>query len=254
MRLKPSGRVGVGMDLSRATWRAVADDVPSVGLLPVGSVEQHGPHAPLGTDLLIAEAVARRGADRCDEHVVVTPSVPVGIAAEHRRFAGTLWVTPDTFRAYVREIAAGLASHGVGAVVLVNGHGGNTAALEEVAHALTRSATCQTAAFTWFDSLEGPPEPMGHGGALETAALLAIDPSLVDEGQLEAAATAASDRWGAWVGGTNLAVDTDEFAPNGVVGDPTAATAELGETVLAEAAEHLAEVASTLADRVGQSD
>lgn len=241
------------MELAERSWTAVRDDPPAVGLLPVGSVEQHGPHAPLGTDLAIATAVAKRAAVS-DASMAVAPAIPIGHAVEHRRFAGSLWVAPDTLRAYVREVATSLASHGVEVVVLVNGHGGNVAALEEVAADLTRGGTCTSVAFTWFDSLVDPPEPMGHGGPLETAALLAIDPDLVSEDRIEAAAEGAADRWGEWVGNTNLAVDVDAFSDNGVVGDPTAATAELGEALLAEAANHLRSVATALTEGTDHSD
>lgn len=241
------------MELARCTWTEVRDRPPTVGLVPVGSVEQHGPHAPLGTDLIIAESVAKRGAEAVDE-AAVCPPIPVGVSAEHRRFDGSLWVSPDAFRAYVREIAESLASHGVAAIILVNGHGGNTDALEEVAAAITRKGRCQVATFTWFDSLVDPPHPMGHGGPLETAALLAIDETLVRQDQLETAADGASDRWGTWVGGTNIAVDTDEFSENGVVGDPSLATTTLGERLLDEAGEHLASVAKAVLSRADHSD
>ncbi|MFW6152784.1 MAG: creatininase family protein [Halobacteriota archaeon] len=230
------------MDLDGLTWRDVTVDDATVGLVPTGSTEQHGPHAPLGTDRRIAEEVARRGAERSDRHVLVSPSIPVGISEEHRHFAGTLWVRPDAFRAYVGDVARSIASHGIGAVVFVNGHGGNVAALDEVTARLTRDDVCRSASFTWFRALTDPPAPMGHAGPLETAALLAIDPDLVRADRLEAAVSEGSGRWGRWVGGTNLAVDVVEFSQNGAVGDPTEATAALGESLIEEAADALADV------------
>lgn len=241
------------MELARRTWTAVRDDPPAVALVPVGSVEQHGPHAPLGTDLIIAEAVAERAVAALASPAVVTPAIPVGIAAEHRQFAGSLWVSPDTFRAYVRETVESLASHGIEVIILVNGHGGNIAALDEVAAERTRTGRAHVTAITWFDCLEDPPVPMGHGGPRETAALLAIDPDLVDLTRLEAAASAGSERWGEYVGKTNVAVDVDTFSDNGVVGDPRDATAADGEAMLAAAGEHIAAVASTLLERADHS-
>ncbi len=234
------------MELARRSWQSVAEDPPDVGLIPVGSVEQHGPHAPLGTDLLIAEAIAYGGAESADCETVVCPSVPIGISAEHRHFAGSLWTTPDTFRSYISEIVMSLVKHDVESIVLVNGHGGNIDALEEVAMTLTRQGDCQVVSFTWFNSLTDPPHPMGHGGPLETAALLAIDPALVREERIEEAAAAASSRWGEWIAGTNIAVDVDTFTENGVVGDPSVATKQLGEALLEEAVQNLTVVAETL--------
>jgi creatinine amidohydrolase len=243
--------------LAERSWREVADGEAAVALLPVGSTEQHGPHAPLGTDTLTATTVAERAAaayrERTGEEVVVAPPIPVGIAAEHRAFEGTLWVPPETFRAYVREVAESLLET-VDRVVFVNGHGGNSAALTEVAEGLTRSARedgdgTHVAAFTWFEALEGYPAEMGHGGPIETAAVRAIAPDLIDDGRLEEAAAGANETWGEWSGGVNLAPDSDQFTESGVVGDPREGDAERGEAVLSEGVEALVELLEALDSR-----
>ena len=100
------------MDLATETWTDAAASDAELALLPVGSTEQHGPHAPLGTDTLNAEAVAEAAADRYAEPVVVAPAIPVGVAEEHRRFSGTLWTSESTFRSYVRDVVGSLAAHG----------------------------------------------------------------------------------------------------------------------------------------------
>lgn len=107
-----------------------------VTLLPVGSTEQHGPHNPLGTDHLVAAALSRAVGDRTG--VPVLPVVPVGVSEHHRQFWGSLWVPPAVFRDYVRGVALAAASHGAKKIVFVNGHGGNTNALMEVAGELRR--------------------------------------------------------------------------------------------------------------------
>ena len=109
------------MDLFDATWTDAAAADTALAVLPVGSTEQHGPHAPLGTDVLTAEAVASAGVDRYDGDPALAPAIPVGVAAEHRQFTGTLWVSPDTFRGYVGEVIESLAFHGWEKVVVVNG-------------------------------------------------------------------------------------------------------------------------------------
>ncbi len=258
------------MDLSETTWTDAADADTRLALLPVGSTEQHGPHAPLGTDAYTAEAVAEAGADRFEretgERPVVAPVVPVGVAEEHRAFAGTLWVSPDTFRRYVRETAASLASHGFDRVVLVNGHGGNVDALREVAARLTRDGDAHAVPFTWFEHVEGAGggdgdgtddaaiPPMGHGGGRETALLRTVRPDLVREERVAAAREGASDGWGEWVAGVNLAYDTEEFSENGVVGDPAEGDAETGERLLAAAAATLANVLAAVDERAGPDD
>jgi len=240
------------MQLSESTWPAVADLETNLAVLPVGSTEQHGPHAPLGTDMLTAEAVAAAGVEAYTTEtgvdVPIAPVIPVGIADEHRAFDGTLWVSPDTFRAYVRETVESLAHHGFDRVVIVNGHGGNVAALRELSGDISRHSAAYAVAFTWFDSVESE-LPMGHGGPRETAVLREIRPELVDEVAAESANTKASDHWGEWVAGVNLAYDSNEFSENGVVGDPKAGTADEGRALLDDAADALAELLTAVASR-----
>jgi creatinine amidohydrolase len=215
----------------------------------VGSTEQHGPHGPLGTDTLTARAVSEAGVEQCDRPVVVAPAVSVGVAEEHRQFTGTLWVSEDTFRAYVRDVVNGLAHHGFDRVVLVNGHGGNVDALREVTGTITRHDDAYAVPFTWFDAVGEHTSEMGHGGPLETSLLLATHPDLVDPERLEAARDGGSDGWGEWSGRVNLAFDSAEFTDNGTVGDPTAATAEWGEELLDLAAAALADLLAAVAER-----
>ncbi|MFB6170233.1 MAG: creatininase family protein [Haloarculaceae archaeon] len=235
------------MHLTESTWTEAAAGDATAALLPVGSTEQHGPHAPLGTDALTAAAVADAAAEAYPEDLVVAPTLPVGISEEHRAFAGSLWLSPDTFRATVRETVESLAHHGWERVVLVNGHGGNVAALREVAQRLTRDGVADVAAVTWFDAVDAP--DMGHGGPVETSLLLCTHPDLIREGQLAEAGEGASPGWGEWVHHTNLAYDTDEFSENGVVGDPREASAERGEELLAGATEALCAVLDAMAER-----
>lgn len=233
------------MHLDAATTTDADDLDTRLALLPVGSTEQHGPHAPLSTDAVTAETVAAEAADAYNGDVVVAPTVPVGVSAEHRHFAGTLWVSPDTFRAYVRETVESLAASGWDRVVLVNGHGGNRDALREVAAAVSRETSAYAVAFTWFDVAE----EMGHAGPVETAFLRHARPELVREERVAGAAEGATDRWGEWVGHADLAYDTDEFAPNGVVGDPREGDAERGAALLGAARDALRDVLGAVAAR-----
>ncbi|EMA49340.1 creatininase family protein [Halococcus salifodinae] len=240
------------MDLTEATWTDADAAETDLALLPVGSTEQHGPHAPLGTDRLTARAVAAAGAERYEEtrdtEVVVAPTIPVGIAEEHRQFAGTLWVTPDTLREYVRETVASLASHGWDRVVLVNGHGGNVGALREVCGTITRHDAAYAVLFTWFEAAAILSE-MGHGGPIETALLRAIHPDLVREDRIKEAQDGASETWGEWVSGTNLAFDAAEFTDSGAVGDPGEESAERGEELLEDATTALVTLLEAIEER-----
>ena len=254
-RLVPADRAA-GVDLADATWTDVRDTDADLAVLPVGSTEQHGPHAPLGTDAFHAESVAEAGAAAHDAPVLVAPTVPVGVAEEHRAFDGTLWVTPDTLRAYVGEILASLGAT-VDGVVVVNGHGGNVEALRETCARSTRGDGPYAVPFTWFDVVD-PDEAaaadtervqMGHGGPVETALLRHTHPGLVREDRTAAARDRGAGRWGEWVAGVNLAYDSDEFSESGAVGDPTAGTAALGEAMLNAAAASLDRVLRAVAAR-----
>ncbi|QFU81725.1 creatininase family protein [Natronorubrum aibiense] len=237
------------MDLTDATWTDVRDLETDLAVVPVGSTEQHGPHAPLGTDVLTAEAVADAGLERVDREVVRAPAIPVGIAEEHRQFPGTMWVTPETFRDYVREAVESLTHHGFDRIVIVNGHGGNVDALREVGATVTRTGDAFAVPFTWFEAVGDHSADMGHGGPLETALLRHCEPGLVREDRIDEASTGGAERWGEWVSYANLAYDSAEFTDNGVVGDPGAGDETRGEELLELAADSLARLLEAVAER-----
>jgi creatinine amidohydrolase len=241
------------MELSQATWTEVDEHDAEAALLPVGSTEQHGPHAPLGTDAIAAELIATDTAEATDRAVVVAPTIDLGVSEEHRAFDGTMWVRPETFRAMIRDAVESLANHGIDRVVVVNGHGGNVEALAEVCRTLTRSGDAYAVPFTWFDAIETE-VAMGHAGALETALLRHARPELLREERVETAAAGAADRWGEWVSGANLAVDVDEFSDNGVVGDPSAGDAALGAELLERSTEALDALLEAVIERERRHD
>lgn len=188
-------------------------------LVPVGSTEQHGPHLPLGTDTLVAEAVARRLADALPG-AVVAPSLPYGSSGEHAGFAGTVSIGQEALEAVVVELGRSAAAT-FPALVLVSGHGGNAAPLRRAVRRLVaegRPARLASPAF--------PGD--AHAGRTETALLLALAPSLVRADRAAAGVT------------TPLAGLLPELrragvaavSPNGVLGDPSGATAEEGRSLL----------------------
>jgi len=230
--------VVVGLRLGDATWVDVRDPAPSVALLPVGSTEQHGPHAPLSTDAVVAESVAEEADARSEHPTVVLPTVPVGISKEHDGFEGTLHVSPSAFRSYVAETAL---SSPADTVVFVNGHGGNTDALGEVSARLTRDHEDIFAThWTWWKAVDTDELGMGHAGPVETSVLLYLVPELVGE------AVEGADSWGEYAETAPLAYDTDEFTENGVVGDAREATAEKGERLYEDAVASLVRLVDRL--------
>lgn len=241
------------MHLTESSWTDATALETELAVLPVGSTEQHGPHAPLGTDALAAEAIATEGVERTDREVAVAPTIPVGVAAEHRQFAGTLWVSEDGFRAYVGETVESLASHGWERVVVVNGHGGNVAPLRELCGRLTREGVAYAVPFTWFDAVDIEEVDagirMGHGGPVETSLVQHVRPELVNEERFAEAAAGAAEGWGEWHAGVNLAYDTAEFTDSGVVGDPGDGSAAIGEQLYDMASDRLAALLDVVATR-----
>jgi mycofactocin precursor peptide peptidase len=210
-----------GHRVAELSWPEVADLAASGALvaLPVGSTEQHGPHLPLSTDTDIAVALAERLAVQRGD-VVVAPPLAYGSSGEHAGFAGTISIGRAALELTVVEWGRS-ATDTFSRLVLVNGHGGNT---EGVAAAtrLLRAESRQVLA--WAPRWEGD----AHAGRIETALMLALHPDRVRVARAEAGNVAPL--------GQLLPVlradGTRAVSPNGVLGDPTGATAEEGEALL----------------------
>jgi creatinine amidohydrolase len=233
------------------TAGAALDDV-EVAVLPVGSVEQHGPALPLGTDFMAAEAMAGTVADRND--VVVLPTLPVGVSEHHRQFHGTLWTRPEILEAYVLDTVESMATHGVRKAVVVNGHGGNTDALTRAARRLRTDGTAFALPWSWWNSVTDLFDDLfdsegGHAGASESSIMMAIAEELVREEELAAAGEGAPEGWGETVHGAEVGFDTVDFTPTGAVGDPTEASREAGEHLVEAASEELDALVDWLADQ-----
>lgn len=234
------------------TTAAAALEDAEVAVVPTGSTEQHGPALALGMDHLAAEAFARTASDRSD--AIVLPTVPVGISDHHRQFAGTLSVSEGTFERYVRETIESLAGHGVRKAVVVNGHGGNTAALRRAARTMREERTAFAPPWNWWESVETLVDDLfdeagGHADAAESSLLWHLHEDLVDPDALEAAEAGASDAWGESVHGAALGFDTIDFSESGAVGRPTGADPEKGQQVFEAARDELHALLDWLVDR-----
>lgn len=230
---------------------ALAD--ADVAVLPTGSVEQHGPALPLGTDALVAEALADTLATRDD--AVVLPPVSVGVSEHHRQFHGTLWLSEDTFEAVVRETLSAAASHGVRKAIVVNGHGGNSGAIGRAARRLRREETAFAAPWDWWESCEAAAADLfdtggiGHADEMETSVVMAVAEDLVRADRLADAEAGAADSWGRSVHGASLGFDTADFSESGAVGSPTEGSAEAGRRLFDRASEELGALCDWLGDR-----
>lgn len=226
-------------------------------VLPVGALEQHGGGLPLGTDSIRAEYVAERVVDRMPGRSFVLPPVPYGVSPHHRTLPGTISLTPSQFIDIVTQIATELADVGWTRLLVITGHGGNSAALGVVqqsllgthpdfAFAFSPVSTLATEAHKALDRTE----VSGHSGESETAQVLAIDESLVHRPGMRPGATGLDQLDGrallSRASGPKVAVTFDRYADNGVLGDPTTVTADDGRVILDEVVDKLVDFAERL--------
>jgi creatinine amidohydrolase len=149
-------------------------------VLVTGSIEQHGGHLPLGTDGFAALAIALRVGERLDAPVL--PLSPVGVAPYHLPWPGSLTITPATLGSLMLDVCGGLAAAGVERVVVVNWHEGNTPAIRVAADQVQADHPVRVIVAEGHVVTNGLfPDEMEftHAGSMETAAVLAHDPSLV---------------------------------------------------------------------------
>ena len=217
--------------LSTARWPDVAAGPRRLLVVPVGSLEQHGPHLPLDTDTRIAAAVAARACAGRDG-VGLAPAIAIGASGEHADFPGTLSIGRVALSTLLVELGRHASRHWP-ALLLVNGHGGNAGAIGE---ALSTLAAEGRRAQVWHAGV-GPAMlaaagltlvPDAHAGRVETSVMLALAP-----GDVRLADAAAGDtRPLAAVMPALRAGGVAAVSPNGVLGDPTGASAAEGATLL----------------------
>ena len=222
----------------------------SVCVLPCGAMEQHGPHLPLGTDTIIARALAARLAEACGERLpwVCLPTLAYGISPEHLAFSGTLSLSREAFCAVVRSIASSLAEHGVRRLVLLNAHGGNSDALGSILRELREEIGLTVILLDIYRSRalgSATGRQDWHAGRLETSLYMALSSAVVDvpapEPSFEPRAWSQAEM-------VKLPWRSDEISPSGIIGDPSGATAELGrhlvEDLIAEMVDGLRSLGS----------
>lgn len=204
--------------LADAAWPAVAERAAStIVAVPVGSTEQHGPHLPIGTDTMVAtELCVRLASARPD--VVVAPALPYGSAGEHAAFAGSLSIGQAALERVIVELVR--SADAFAGVVLVSGHGGNAAALASASD-LLRSEGRRV--LTWSPSVPGGD---AHAGRTETSLVLALRGELVGDPEPGNVAPLRELMPALRSGGVAA------VAPNGVLGDPTGASADEGRALL----------------------
>lgn len=212
--------------LGDAAWPDVASRTPVVVAVPVGSCEQHGPHLPLDTDTRIAVALTDALARRIPE-VVGAPALTITASGEHAGFPGTLSIGAEALTTVVLELVR--SADWADGVVLVNGHGGNIAAVDAAVRVARRE---RRHVLPWWPLI---PEGDAHAGEAETSLMLAIAPEAVRMERAEAGRTEPL----AQLMPALMADGMRSVAPNGVLGDPRRAGASAGHALLARLVDDL---------------
>jgi mycofactocin system creatininase family protein len=232
-------REGPAAELAEMRWPDIDSGPRQLLVVPVGSLEQHGPHLPLDTDTRIAVAVARRAcAGR--PGVALAPAFAVGASGEHAAFPGTLSIGAEALAACLIELGRHVGLHWP-AMLLVNGHGGNVTAVEAAVGRLRYEGR---ACLAWHVTLPGTD---AHAGRSETSVMLALAPEAV---RLEAARRGNVQPL-AEIMPVMRERGVRAVSANGVLGDPAGASAAEGERLLARLADGLDDTMDRLLERAG---
>src|ERR1700759_940545 len=215
-------------------------------ILPVGSVEQHGPHLPTGTDTFAAAVIAHAVAERMDG--LVLPATPFGVTPMHAPFEGTITLTPDTYMRVTTETCVSTARHGAKYLVILNWHEGNIPSLAIAAESLHRDhgmtvltvKACYVAEELYAHSCNG----LTHGGEIEALAVLSARPDLVHLDRIDYSSDHAHghkmDKLRRTTSYQPVLTDIRSIAPTGWFGAPQHATVEKGKRMLTDIADAIA--------------
>lgn len=224
--------------LSSNVLREIAERPGSIAIVSSGALEAHGPHLPIATDSLYLERLVKAVAETLPGDVVGMPVVMGGLSHRHRRFAGTVVLSPDTYKASMLSAVQTFVRAGFRRIALVSGHGGNFPSMREaerMASGLHPEAAIR--AFGGFGRTFSQPlealaselglqlcKSEGHAGMFQTSVALHLFPELVGDYRNVTGYTAGETDW--WK--TLATQGAHALHPTGVIGDPSRATREFG--------------------------
>lgn len=230
-------------------------------LLPLAATEQHGPHLPLATDRMIAEHFAASLDRHLADKLLVLPTVVVGCSDHHMDFAGTLSLQHETFAHQVTDVVRSVLHHGFKKVIMLNCHGGNSAIGRVLIDQLGKTfphghfvlavwwRTATQALGALSDTGMGG---TGHACEFETSLMMHLAPHLVRNDKITAKANRPTYPWaeGDMLHGASADYyrSMKQMTPTGVVGEPTAASAEKGRRITEVVVDALARIAEDVAD------
>ncbi len=235
----------------------------TVAILPVGAVEQHGPHLPLKVDTALVEGVVDAALPlmAADVPVLVLPTQAIGLSLEHEDYAGTLSLSPATLLAVWTELGVCVARAGVKKLLIFNAHGGNASSMDIVARQLRMQCGLLVYHSSWFNL----PQPAGvneafsahehrfgvHGGETETSMMLHLAPELVrmEHARNFASSSEVRARQFPILGNgksAKLGWAMQDYNPQGAAGNAAAADAQRGQALVQGAAASLAQLCAEI--------
>jgi len=225
--------------LEKMTWPMVQQAMEQgykTVIMAVGSIEQHGPHLPFGTDTYLGDCLATRLAEKLGK-ALVAPTLRPGCSEHHMDFPGTISISPEVLIEVVKEVCISLDRHGFENIILVPSHGGNfgpvQVAVQSIAPMLEANLMAAADLMGLIELMkekvaatgQSPDAAGGHAGAGETSFMLAYKPELVRR-----------DAWKpGYIGPFTSKYVREGFkavTPTGVLGDPTVASSEAGEMII----------------------
>jgi creatinine amidohydrolase len=227
-------------ELTAAELRAKAE-AGAVVLMPVGSMEQHGPHLPVGVDTFLSEGLCKAAAEALapEMPIVVAPTLWCGMAEHHMAYGGTFTLDIPTYRGVLSCLLQSLERHGFKRVLIVNGHGGNIAALaaflpdfaREIPGLALRVTTPYEPAQKAIAPILEDQERVHHACEVETSMMMVVAPDTVRRDKL--AEAHGPQHWTPQPAGVARYVSFREATPSGVIGDARRASAEKGKKLVA---------------------
>jgi creatinine amidohydrolase len=238
------------------TWPEIREVIKTqpVVVLPVGTIEQHGPHLPLLTDACTASEISRLAVESILGHALLMPTVFYAFNEHHLDFPGTIAIDTHPFIDYVADIGKSLSYHGFQKIVIVNGHGSNVPFMDIAARTITNKNKAICSLVSWWDLIPTEvfkkmresefPGGMAHGCELETSVMLYLRPELVQMDKAEKDIHFEKSDFIFWDLQQSSPVRYQEwfsrYSITGVVGDPTKANLDKGKRVVDAVASRLA--------------
>lgn len=245
---------------AKLTWPEINEAVAArkVCIIPVGSIEQHGPHLPLDVDCVCPTGVAMHAAELAPDRVLILPTIPHGYTAHVMDFPGTINIHQENFIASVLDVVKSLAYHGFKKIILLNGHGSNMPNLDLVARRANLQTDAECVFCAWWSLLTVDKEFMpawresyflggcAHACELETSMYMYLDPDnvrtdLIRDGRISFNEEGSGFHWVDLfaAGPAPLTSWTSTYSETGVLGAADLATPKKGKAAVEEAARQL---------------